>query len=80
MAILPEFDCILVDATTQETLRTLLITLVPRIGEEIRLIDMPGSDSDRVYRVTNVRYEIPDRQRLRLGNLDRVIVSVVPQE
>ena len=71
MALIPLYDCELVDVRTSERLLTVTLPLVPRVGEGIRA-------EGRMFRVAKIEYELEGRQRVRLGHLSRVVVYLEP--
>ena len=59
----------LVDASTGDTLRTVNLALVPRIGEQLYL-DLGGHGAgEGVYRVASVRYHLRPRMIVRTDDL-----------
>jgi len=77
MSLIPELDCTFVDTRTGEVVRTATLPVVPRVGEALRLSDA-REPAARGYRITSVEYEVADRQRLRLGHLDRITIGLEP--
>jgi len=67
MALIPLYDCELVDLRTSERLLTVTLPLVPRVGEEVRA-------EGNTFRVAKVAYDLDGHQRVRLGHLSRVVV------
>lgn len=69
MSVIALFECTLVDARTQEVLWTATLPVVPRVGDELRV-------RGELLRVVGVRYELEERQRVRLGHLARITISL----
>ena len=69
-------DCDLILATTGETLHTVQLPVVPRIGEELDL-DLPHrSVESAVLRVVRVRYHVRPRRLTSRDDLFGVLLYV----
>ncbi len=74
-------ECDVVLESSSETLVTLSLPVIPRVGEELDL-DLTGerSGSDGLYVVQAVRYHARPRKLTRMGDLFGVRLVVRPLE
>lgn len=79
MPSLQPFECDLVNAADGQTLRTVNLPVVPRVGDELDLdLGGHGGSTDRLYRVIRVRYHLRPRKIVRSDDLFGIAVYVEP--
>jgi hypothetical protein len=70
-------ECDIVEATRGETLRTVRLSVVPRVGEELDL-DLDRQQGGGIYRVVRIRYHVRPRALVRTDDLLGISVFVEP--
>lgn len=68
-------ECDIVEAARGETLRTVRLSVVPRVGEELDL-DLDRQHASGVYRVVRIRYHVRPRALVRTDDLLGISVFV----
>ena len=76
MAGIASIECDLIDAADGQKLRTVRLSVVPRIGEEVDL-DF-SEDQQGVFRVVQVRYHIRPRKLVRTDDIIGISIFVAP--
>jgi hypothetical protein len=61
-------ECDVVDMSDGHTMRTVRLSVVPRVGEEIEL-DLGGDHAGGQYRIVRVRYHVRPRAVVRTDDL-----------
>jgi hypothetical protein len=68
MPSIAPIECDVVEASDGRTIRTVRLSVVPRIGEEIEL-DLGGEPGGGQYRIVRVRYHVRPRAVVRTDDL-----------
>lgn len=69
-------ECDLINAADGQNLRTVRLSVVPRIGDELDL-DF-GGDQQGVFRVVKLRYHIRPRKLVRTDDIIGVSIFIAP--
>jgi hypothetical protein len=69
-------ECDLINAADGQKLRTVRLSAVPQVGDELDL-DL-GKDQQSVYRVVRVRYHIRPRMLVRTDDIIGVSIFIAP--
>ena len=80
MAASAPIECDVIDATSDEKLRTVVLPLVPRIGDELDLDLGERGAGDGLYRVVRVRFHVRPRKLVRTDDLFGVAIYVTPTD
>jgi hypothetical protein len=76
MPSLAPIECDLIDVVSAEKLRTLHLSVIPRVGEELQ-IDLGDRDpSSGTYRVERVLYHLRPRMLVRTDDLFGVSIFI----
>ena len=78
MALTAPIECDIVDAARGETLRTVRLSIVPRVGEELDLDFNRQDAGSGVYRTVRIRYHVRPRALVRTDDLLGISVFVEP--
>jgi len=76
MPSLAPIECDIVDVARGETLRTVRLSVVPRIGEELDLDLDRKNAGGGVYRIVRIRYHVRPRALVRTDDLLGISVFV----
>lgn len=69
-------ECDIVDATSGEKLRTVRLSAVPRVGEELDLDFSRQQAGGGIYRIVRVRYHVRPRALVRTDDLLGISVFI----
>lgn len=76
MPSLAPIECDIVDVASGETLRTVRLSVVPRVGEELDLDLNRQHTGGGVYRIVGIRYHVRPRALVRTDDLLGISVFV----
>ena len=76
MPSIAPIECDIVDSARGETLRTVRLSVVPRVGEELDLDLDRQTGGGGVYRVVRIRYHVRPRALVRTDDLLGISVFV----
>ena len=76
MAASAPIECDLIDAASDEKLRTVVLPLVPRVGDELDLDLGERGAGDGLYHVVRVRFHVRPRKLVRTDDLFGVAIYV----
>jgi hypothetical protein len=76
MPAIAVIECDLINAADGQKLRTVRLSAIPRIGEEVDL-DLGGSDRG-LYHVLRVRYHVRPRKVVRTDDMIGVSLFIAP--
>jgi hypothetical protein len=76
MPAIAPIECDLINAADGQKLKTVKLSAVPQVGDELDL-DL-GRDRESVYRVVRVRYHIRPRMLVRTDDIIGVSIFVAP--
>lgn len=76
MAASAPIECDLIDAASDEKLRTVVLPLVPRAGDELDLDLGERGAGDGLYQVVRVRFHVRPRKLVRTDDLFGVAIYV----
>ena len=75
MPFFGQFECDIIDSTDYRTLRTIHLSTIPRVGEELDL-DLGKKPGGGVYLVVRIRYHVRPRALVRTDDLFGVSIFV----
>lgn len=76
MPAIAPIECDLINAADGQKIRTVRMSAVPRVGDELDL-DF-GSDQQGLFRVVQVRYHIRPRKLVRTDDVIGVSIFIAP--
>lgn len=76
MPAIGPIECDLINAADGQKLRTVSLSAVPQVGDELDL-DL-GKDQQSVYRVVRVRYHVRPRMLVRTDDIIGVSIFIAP--